>query len=661
MKKAMVVCCLLMFTIANGLSQQSDFPKLTGPYLGQYPPGTTPEIFAPGVVSLSEFTEYSGAFSPDGMEYYFYRFSSTMQATIYCSKVVAEQWTNPEPVGFSSGYAAYEPHVTLDNRSLYFAWNRGSGLPGIWVTKRDSQGWSAPKYAGQGMFVTSDAMGNLYTTDMSSINTNGKTYLARITVTNDLFAKYERLTINPHYGKQAHPGIAPDGSYIVFDVQSGNYMYVSFKKQDGTWGEAIDLTKHGFDPMAGGANISPDGKYLFFCLNKDIWWVRTKIIDDLRPAQGVKAYAITPPDGNAEIFLMNADGTGKTQLTNQQGRPYGPAFSPDATKIAFYNHVTDQTWSLYLMNVDGSNIQRLTNETNTLDWSPDWSPDGSQIVFARSYSSPTWRSEIWVMNADGSNLHRLGNVEGQGPDWSPDGSKIAYFNYVEGGGDIWVMNTDGSNPVKLIDNPTEDWWPKFSPDGSKIAFQSKRDGNHEIYLMNADGSNLVRLTNNSADDEDPNWSLDGTKIAFISLRDGHYEIYTMNADGSNQMRITNTNGNAIDPDWKPLANPTSVEESGQSFNSMPKRIELFQNYPNPFNSSTNIRFDIPVQTHVQLDVFNVFGSSVKTLLAEVKGAGSYSITWNGIDKNGHLLPTGLYYYRLQSENLCQVQKAILIK
>jgi Tol biopolymer transport system component len=212
------------------------------------------------------------------------------------------------------------------------------------------------------------------------------------------------------------------------------------------------------------------------------------------------------------------------------------------------------------MDADGSNIQRLTNVSNALDWSPDWSPDGRRIAFARSYSSPTWRSEIWLINPDGSNAHRLGNVEGQGLDWSPDGSRIAYFNYVEDGGDIWVMDADGSYPMKLTDHPAEGWWPKFSPDGRQIAFQSKRDGNHEIYVMNSDGSNLMRLTNHPADDEDPNWSPDGKVIAFISIRDGHYEVYTMNADGSNQTRITATNGKAIDPDWRPvLKQPSAIK------------------------------------------------------------------------------------------------------
>ncbi|MGB5849826.1 MAG: hypothetical protein WBH40_15135 [Ignavibacteriaceae bacterium] len=81
----------------------------------------------------------------------------------------------------------------------------------------------------------------------------------------------------------------------------------------------------------------------------------------------VIAYAITEPNGNAQIYTINSDGSGKTQLTNKPGRLYGPAYSPDATKIAFYNHLNDQTWSLYMMNAEGTNIQRLTNASDTLD------------------------------------------------------------------------------------------------------------------------------------------------------------------------------------------------------------------------------------------------------------------------------------------------------
>lgn len=109
--------------------------------------------------------------------------------------------------------------------------------------------------------------------------------MATVTVENGLFTDYERVPIQAYGGSQAHPCIALDGSYLLFDIQGGNYLFVSFKNADGTWGEPIDLTQHGFDPLAGGATISPDGKYLFFALRGDIWWVDIRVIEDLRPAE----------------------------------------------------------------------------------------------------------------------------------------------------------------------------------------------------------------------------------------------------------------------------------------------------------------------------------------------------------------------------------------
>jgi hypothetical protein len=262
-----------------------------GTYLGQNPPGPTPEIFAPGIVSDPEFFEYSGTFSPDGKEYYFYRFSNNSPSQLLFTKLVEGKWTSPEICEFTGEYAASEPHLTFGNNTLYFMWDYPwkPGQSGYqeqteyFFVERTADGWSEPVDAGQGMFLSSDRAGEIYTTDMSSRARTGLTYLAKVTTNDGVFTDYEILNIQPRFGYQAHPCIAPDGSYILFDVAGGNYLYVSFKKADGTWGEAIDLTKHGFNAQAGGAYISPDGKYLFFSLNGDIWWVDIKVIESLRP------------------------------------------------------------------------------------------------------------------------------------------------------------------------------------------------------------------------------------------------------------------------------------------------------------------------------------------------------------------------------------------
>ena len=136
------------------------------------------------------------------------------------------------------------------------------------------------------MYMTAAADGQLYTTDVSALFTTGQTYLAKIQTRNGIFTQLDRIQVQPGFGTQAHPCIAPDKRYLLFDVDGGTHLYVSFRKNDGTWNTAIDLAEHGLDRNAGGAYISPDGKYLFFHLNGDIWWVDIRVIENLNPFTG---------------------------------------------------------------------------------------------------------------------------------------------------------------------------------------------------------------------------------------------------------------------------------------------------------------------------------------------------------------------------------------
>jgi hypothetical protein len=83
---------------------------------------------------------------------------------------------------------------------------------------------------------------------------------------------------------------------------------------------------------------------------------------------------------------------------------------------------------------------------------------------------------------------------------------------------------------------------------------------------------------------------------------------------------------------------------------------LEQNYPNPFNPETKISFDIPIQGFVSLKIFDALGREVNTLVNEVKVPGSYSVDFNGTN-----LPSGIYFYKLQTENYSETKKMLLIK
>jgi hypothetical protein len=266
---------------------QSEFPVLKGPYFGQKPPGKTPEVFAPGIVSIQDAKYSTISFSAKMDEFYLYRWDGA-SAKIMFSRIVNGVWTPLAEVGFTKGYKAMEPHITFDNKRIYFNWDKP--VPEgkretpfkIWYSERIPSGWSDPEYAGIGMFVSSDREGNIFTTDMSSTMTDGKTYLSKVKLNNGHFINYERLTIQPYSGVQAHPCIAPDGNFIIFDIDSGHHLFASFKQSDGTWSNAIDLTDNGLDIMAGAASLTPDGKFLFFNCKGQLWWVDINMIEDLR-------------------------------------------------------------------------------------------------------------------------------------------------------------------------------------------------------------------------------------------------------------------------------------------------------------------------------------------------------------------------------------------
>jgi len=205
---------------------------------------------------------------------------------------------------------------------------------------------------------------------------------------------------------------------------------------------------------------------------------------------------------NFGIYVVNAaDGSGLTRLFDPGNPPPGVWWSPDGKRIAFdvlnFHPITLRGFTnIFVMNADGSSPTNLTNVTaGNHRYFSAWSPDGTKIASA-SFG-------IYVMNADGSGQTKLTNNRDEDAAWSPDGTKIAFASYRDGNAEIYVMNADGSGQTNLTNNPAQDaglFGFAWSPDGSHIAFVSDRDGNDEIYVMNADGCGQTRLTNDAADD-----------------------------------------------------------------------------------------------------------------------------------------------------------------
>jgi Peptidase family C25/Propeptide_C25/Peptidase family C25, C terminal ig-like domain len=94
---------------------------------------------------------------------------------------------------------------------------------------------------------------------------------------------------------------------------------------------------------------------------------------------------------------------------------------------------------------------------------------------------------------------------------------------------------------------------------------------------------------------------------------------------------------------------------------LPKQFKLYDNYPNPFNPSTTISFDIPVSSHIKLEVVNLLGRKVAGLIDRVGDAGHYQIEWNGQDDSGNQVASGVYFYRLTTDNYVETKKMMLVK
>jgi hypothetical protein len=276
---------------------------------------------------------------------------------------------------------------------------------------------------------------------------------------------------------------------------------------------------------------------------------KERITPNALQAAGKIAFASDRSAAQFDIFIMNPDGTGQSNITNNQAGDRAPSFSPDGSKIVFESD-RDGNGEIYLMNADGSFQTRLTNDAS-FDYEPAFSPDGGKIVFTSERSG---NAEIYVMNSDGSGLLNLSNHPNgdSDPAFSPDGSKIAFASTRDGGdGEIYLMNADGTNQIRLTANGG--FSPSFSPDGSKIIFTTGSSGvGNAIALMNADGTNEVALTSNAASDEQSVFSPDNTKIVFHSDRDGNTEIYSMNPNGTGQTRLTNDGANDTGATWQTL-------------------------------------------------------------------------------------------------------------
>jgi len=294
---------------------------------------------------------------------------------------------------------------------------------------------------------------------------------------------------------------------------------------------------------------------------------------------------------DAEIYMMNRDGSNKTKLIGREmigGLPMDkPAVSPDGTRIAFSAGYYIEGGknpraevAIYIFDLISGTFRQIT-PTGAYYENPSWAPDGKKLAFQSApfieISPGMWGPGNWsifVADLETGEIKKL--TDGEDPCWSPDGKRIVFSG--DRGESLYIINADGSNRTLLISTPlqirikrdltvvrgggpitaggeyiasgtmVEAFQPCWFPDGKKIAFVSWFIQT-DIFVINIDDGSLRLISWHEdefirpwAKDEWPRVSPDGKEIVFMSTAYGGWNIYVVKLETGEIKRLTSDGG-----------------------------------------------------------------------------------------------------------------------
>ncbi len=140
----------------------------------------------------------------------------------------------------------------------------------------------------------------------------------------------------------------------------------------------------------------------------------------------------------------------------------------------------------------------------------------------------------------------------------------------------------------------------------------------------------------------------------------HNPLDTYRLPNRQGLSYVDTAANDIKPYYDPPGN-LDVKDDPKAQSARPTTFSLSQNYPNPFNAETVISFALPKTSYVKLEICNILGQKIKSLVNEKLLAGYKEVTWDGTDEKGNNVASGVYFYRLQTDKFIQAMKMVMLK
>lgn len=328
------------------------------------------------------------------------------------------------------------------------------------------------------------------------------------------------------------------------------------------------------------------------------------------------------------------------------GKLYGPAYgasfllakTEDERSETF---VEEDYWAAGIEWADEMGADVATSSVGYTDWYDYEDYDGNTAITTKAADIAASRG-IVVCNSMGNNGQWPGSIVAPA-----DADSIISCGAVNSSGNLTGFSSSGPT----YDGRTK---PEVCAQGSSVKAAVPSTYKRDAYTSNAQGTSfstpLVAGCAALVLQAHPDWTP-------MQVR----EALMMTASRADQPD-NNYGWGIVDCLSAIQYQQTSISDGGETI--LPEGIELSQNYPNPFNAGTDIRYQVAddrYPIHTTLKIYNVLGQEVRTLVDGLQGAGYYTVSWDGRDGKGNTVPTGVYIYRLQVENVVATKKMLCLK